>query len=244
MDLAQRPVSEVMQREVVTLRADDHLDLADDIMRLGRVRHMPVVEGERLVGVVSNRDLLAASLTKVLHFEPVHRRAFMRSVEVREVMTKDVVSIGPDTPISEAARIMLQRQIGCLPVVKGESLLVGLLTETDLIRAAFLGEEEMEAIVVGKSEAKGEATQEWRQRLEKDLDELRRVRDELRVRIHLGRADAKDAWDRLERRFSELESHAKRAAQRTEAPLHELRDAARHLVDELRSGYRELRGRS
>jgi acetoin utilization protein AcuB len=213
-------------------------------MRLGRVRHMPVLDGERLVGIVSNRDLLAASLTKVLHFEPAHRRAFMRAIEVREVMTKDVVSIGPDTPVSEAARIMLQRQIGCLPVVKGDSQLIGLVTETDLIRAAYLSEEEEEAIVVGKSEAKGGATPDWRRRLEQDLDELRRVRDELRVRMHLGKADAKDLWDRLEKRFSELEGHAKRAAQRTEAPLHELRDAAHHLVDELRTGYRELRGRS
>jgi len=243
MDLAQRLVSEVMQREVVTLRAEDHLDLADDIMRLGRVRHMPVLEGERLVGILSNRDLLAASLTKALSFEPAHRRAFMRAVDVREMMSKEVVSVGPDMPLADAARIMIQRQIGCLPVVKGEGRLLGLLTETDLLRAAYLGDEEPEAVVVGRSETRRENVSDWKERMEKELDELRRIRDELRVRIHLGKADAKDLWDRLEHRFTDLEAHAKRAAQRTEAPIHELGDAARHLVEELRSGYRDLRGR-
>jgi CBS domain-containing protein len=137
MSTRWRPVSEVMQREVVTLRAEDHLDLADDLMRLGRVRHMPVLEGERLVGVVSSHDLLAASLTKVLDFEPQHRRTFMRSIEVREAMSRDPVSVGPDTALSEAARILIERKLGCLPVVKGDAL-VGLLTETDLLRAAYL----------------------------------------------------------------------------------------------------------
>lgn len=243
MSLAKRPVSEVMQREVVTLRAEDHLDLADDIMRLGRVRHMPVLEGERLVGVVSNRDLLAASLTKVLSFEPAHRRAFMRAVEVREVMSKEVVSVGPDMPLAEAARIMIQRQIGCLPVVKGEGRLLGLLTETDLLRAAFLGDEDLEAVVVGSNEKRREPVADWKERIEKELEELRRIRDELRVRVHLGKADAKDLWERLEKRFADLETHARRAAQRTEAPLQELGEAAKHLAEELRSGYRELRGR-
>lgn len=243
MSLRQRPVSEVMRREVVTLRADDRLDLADDIMRLGRVRHMPVLDGERLVGILSNRDLLAASLTKALTFEPAHRRAFMRAVDVRETMTKDVVTVGPDMPLAEAARIMIERQIGCLPVVKGEGRLLGLLTETDLLRAAYLGDEDVEAVVVGRGQTRREIVTDWKERMEKELDELRRVRDELRVRMHLARADARDLWERLERRFSELETHARRAAQRTEGPLHELGEAARHLAEELRNGYRELRGK-
>jgi CBS domain-containing protein len=240
MSLAKRPVSEVMQREVVTLRAEDRLDLADDIMRLGRVRHMPVLDGERLVGVVSNRDLLAASLTKVLDFEPTHRRAFMRAVEVREVMSKEVVSVAPETPVGDAARIMIERQIGCLPVVKQEGMLLGLLTETDLLRAAYLGDEE-EEISVGTNRTTREKAEDLKARVEGELDELRRVRDELRVRLHLAKAEAKDLWDHLERRFGELETHAKRVVARSEAPIHDMGDAARRLVDELRKGYRELR---
>src|SRR5262245_16858671 len=102
MSLRERPISEIMQREVATLRESDQLTVADDVMRLGLVRHMPVLSGEKLVGVVSNRDLLAASLTTALEFGAKERRAFLRSVEVREVMTKNVVSVGPDMPIAKA----------------------------------------------------------------------------------------------------------------------------------------------
>ena len=239
MSLRERPVSEIMQREVATLREADQLTVADDIMRLGRVRHMPVLAGEKLVGVVSNRDLLAASLTSALEFGARERRAFLRSVEVREVMTKDVVSIGPDMPIAKAARILLERRIGCLPVVKEEQL-VGLVTETDLLRAAYLDDEEVE-IVAGANETGRKNMAEWQDRLEKELDELRRVRDELRIKMHLAKKDAQDRWQQLEKRMSELEAHAKRAAQRTEAPLHELADATRHLLEEMRVGYRDLR---
>jgi CBS domain-containing protein len=239
MSLPMRPVSDVMQREVVTLRAEDRLDLADDIMRLGRVRHLPVLEGERLVGILSSRDLLAASLSKALDFEPTQRRTFMRSVDVREMMTKEVVTVGPELPLIQAARLMIRRQIGCLPVVREGDTLVGLLTETDLLRAAYL--EEDAELRVDALEAKEEDMPAWRERIRGELESLRTLRDELRVRIHLGKADAQDLWDHLERRFGELEMHARRAAERTEAPLHELGESVRHLVEELRRGYRELR---
>jgi CBS domain-containing protein len=240
MSLRERPVSEIMQREVATLREEDQLTVVDDVMRLGLVRHMPVLAGEKLVGVVSNRDLLAASLTSALEFGARERRVFLRQVEVREVMTKNVVSVGPDMPIAKAARILIERRIGCLPVVKGEDLLVGLVTETDLLRAAYL-DDEGEEIVAGASETGRKNMTEWQDRFEKELDELRRVRDELRVRMHLAKKDAQDRWQQLEKRMGELEAHAKRAAQRTEAPLHELADATRHLLEEMRVGYRDLR---
>ena len=65
---AKETVGEIMQRDPMTLRADDHLDMTEDLMSLGRVRHLPVLDGERLVGVVSLRDLLACSLTHALDF--------------------------------------------------------------------------------------------------------------------------------------------------------------------------------
>jgi CBS domain-containing protein len=127
-----------MRREFVTVDSDDQLDFADQVMRLGRIRHIPVLEEGRLLGVVSNRDLLAASLTTVLRFDSRHRSAFLRSIDVKEVMTREVKTVGPATPLADAARILIKNKIGCLPVVDGEGALVGLLTETDLLRAAFL----------------------------------------------------------------------------------------------------------
>lgn len=130
------PVSEIMQREFVSLGVGDHLDLADDVMRLGRIRHMPVIDGKRLVGIVSQRDLLSASLSKMLDFDLAQRRTFMRSVQISEAMTRDVVSVPPDTPIREVARLMIRHKIGCIPVVQDEEP-VGMVTEVDLLRAIY-----------------------------------------------------------------------------------------------------------
>lgn len=137
MGALDRRVSEVMESEIVTLAASDRLDLADDVMRLGRVRHIPVLDDGRVVGVVTHRDLLAASLSKALSFDPGQRRTFMHSIDVGEVMSRDVVTVAPDATLSEAASLLIGRRIGCLPVVKGDGALVGLVTETDLLRAAF-----------------------------------------------------------------------------------------------------------
>ena len=150
MSADTRCVSDIMQTQMVTLKADERLDLADDIMHLGRVRHMPVVEDGRLVGIVSNRDLLAASLTKFLNFDPRQRRAFLRSVEVGEAMTRDVVTVEPSTSLREAAQLVIRHKVGCLPVVKPDGVLVGLVTETDLVKAALIEEGAESSVEVGE----------------------------------------------------------------------------------------------
>jgi len=126
-----------MQREFASVRSDERLDFVDDVMALGRVRHMPVVDGGQLVGVVTQRDLLAASLSRALDFDAQERRTFLRSVNVGEVMSKKPITVRPDATLREAAQLLLRHKIGCLPVVgpRGEAL--GLLTETDLLRAAY-----------------------------------------------------------------------------------------------------------
>jgi CBS domain-containing protein len=97
-----------------------------------------VLENRRLVGIVSQRDLLAASLSRVLDFDAPERRTFLRSVDVAETMTRDVITVHPETPLPEAARLLLRHAIGCLPVVAEDGTPVGLVTETDLVRAAYL----------------------------------------------------------------------------------------------------------
>jgi acetoin utilization protein AcuB len=126
-------VRDLMRTEVVTLTAHDHLDLAEEIMRKGRIRHMPVVSGEAVVGMVSQRDLFRAGVSSALQFRASAEREWLAKISVREVMTPDVVSIGPDVPAAEAVKQMLDRRIGCLPVID-EGRLVGLLSETDCMR--------------------------------------------------------------------------------------------------------------
>jgi CBS domain-containing membrane protein len=228
-------VEDVMQSEVVTLQRSDRLDLADDIMRLGRIRHMPVLASGRIVGIVSNRDLLAAGLSRALEFDGQQRRAFLHSVEVTEVMSEEVVTIAPEAPVREAAEKLVKQGFGCLPVVKSEGTFVGLVTETDLIRAAWLeGDPEAEKPDEGRLSGLGE-------RIEREVEGLQRVRDELRVQIHLGRAEARDLFEGLEQRWHELETRIERVAGEARRPMQEAGDAVRDLVVELKDGYRKIR---
>ncbi len=131
------PISEVMRREFVSLGKDELLDLAEDVMNLGRIRHLPVLDGEQLVGMVSQRDLLAASLSRVLDFEPADRRNFLRSVKVSEVMTTDVIHVEPEATAREVARLMVRHKIGCVPVLGEKGRVLGIVTEADLLASLF-----------------------------------------------------------------------------------------------------------
>ena len=226
MTSLDRTVSQLMQREVVTLRESDHLDAAEDIMRLGYIRHVPVLDGDRLVGIVSHRDLLAASLSTAIEFEASNRRSFLRAVGIAEVMTREVETVGPDTRADEAGRMMLDLKVGCLPVVDESGVLLGVVSETDLLAAA-LGVSE--AVDAGPG------------RFDAELETLARVRDELRVQLHLGKAEAKELWDQLEHRFVEAEARTKSVAEGAKEPIHEMGEAAQHLLEELRRGYQRLR---
>ena len=126
-------VRDIMSEQIVTISSDDSLSTVEDIMTLGRVRHMPVVRGGQLVGVVSERDLLRASLSNLSGFGNEQRRAFLQVVEIKRVMSAPPVVIDPDASVKEAALVMAERKIGCLPVLEGGRL-VGMLTETDVLR--------------------------------------------------------------------------------------------------------------
>lgn len=122
-----------MERDVVTLDASDSLDLADDIMRLGRIRHMPVLSSSRLAGILSQRDLFRAAISSVLQLRPAAEREWLAKIPVREAMTREVSTIGPGATVKEAVDIMTTKRIGCLPVLE-EGKLVGLLSESDCLR--------------------------------------------------------------------------------------------------------------
>lgn len=126
-------VRDIMSEKIVTISADDSLFTVEEIMTLGGVRHIPVVRAGQLVGVVSQRDLLRASLSNLTHYGSGQRRAFLEAVEIRRVMSEPPVTISPEALVGEAAAQMALRKIGCLPVLEGDAL-VGMLTETDLLQ--------------------------------------------------------------------------------------------------------------
>lgn len=124
-----RTVEELMTRDVVTLKEDDGLARGDDLLKTNHIRHLPVVREGKLVGLVSHRDLIRAMARQ-------ERGALSGSAVVRDIMTRDVETVGPRSSVRQAIHRMLDRKYGCLPVVEDGGRLVGILTETDLVRLA------------------------------------------------------------------------------------------------------------
>ncbi len=125
-------VREIMVKEVATLDINDELSLANDIMRLGRIRHLPVVDGTRLAGIISERDLFRTSLAEALGYGTKASRDLMKTLRIKDIMVTEVMIVSPETNLCDAVRIMVDKKIGCLPVVENERL-VGLITETDIL---------------------------------------------------------------------------------------------------------------
>lgn len=134
-------VADVMTRDVKTLRRNDPLALADEIMKRERIRHLPVLDEDGvLAGIVSDRDLFHRTLVAALGYGATQQQHLLSMLRVKEVMANEVLTIAPDTPLPVAARTMVEHKIGCLPVVEGERL-VGILTEGDFVAFAALDEE-------------------------------------------------------------------------------------------------------
>ncbi len=122
-----------MTQNPTTLDRNETLDLAESIMNLGRVRHRPVVDDGKVVGIVSQRDMLRSALITSLGFGRKTTGALIKTIKIKEVMTSKVIAISPDASIKEAARQMIDKKIGCVPVVEGDRL-VGIVTETDMLQ--------------------------------------------------------------------------------------------------------------
>jgi acetoin utilization protein AcuB len=115
-------ISEILQADVVTVAPDTPLAQVLQVLNRRRVRHVPVVEAERLVGIISDRDIKSALAPSL---GPGGRTA-------GQIMTREPITIAPMFPVEEAARVMVTNRISALPVVEGTRL-VGIVTETDLL---------------------------------------------------------------------------------------------------------------
>ena len=107
---------------------------ARELMRRKQIRHLVVTEKERLVGIITDRDIrlnLPSPATSLSVWEVNY---LLTRLTVGEVMTRQLITTSPERPVSEAVRLMLVHKIGALPVVEGERI-AGIITETDLLRA-------------------------------------------------------------------------------------------------------------
>lgn len=122
-----------MTRRVMTLHRNDKLSLARELMDVGRFRHVVVLgEEDQVAGIVSRQDIYYGALAWSMGLsESVHDKT-MSLTTAKAVMRSEVITTAPETPLSEAAQLMVEHKIGCLPVLKGVTL-VGILTEGDLL---------------------------------------------------------------------------------------------------------------
>jgi acetoin utilization protein AcuB len=126
-------VRDVMQTSVVTVTPLTTLPQAIQLVAERRIRHLPVVDsGGKLVGILSDRDLKRAMASSATSLEAHELRFLLDRLTVAGIMTRPVVTIDPEAPVEEAARLMVQEKIGAVPVVD-EGDLVGILTETDVL---------------------------------------------------------------------------------------------------------------
>jgi acetoin utilization protein AcuB len=126
-------VQDVMQTKLFTVTPETTLPEALNLTAQRGIRHLPVLDGERLVGIVSDRDLKRAMASPATSLEAHELRYLLDHVLVREIMRGGVITVRPTAPIEEAARLMVLEKIGALPVTEGERL-IGILTETDVLR--------------------------------------------------------------------------------------------------------------
>jgi acetoin utilization protein AcuB len=128
-------IRELMTGGLITVRPETSVQQARDLLAKERIRHLPVTgPGGVLTGIVTDRDIrlnLPSRATSLSAQEVAH---LLSRLTVGEIMTRSVVTIGPDQPAREGAQLMLDHKIGALPVLD-DGHLIGIITETDIVRA-------------------------------------------------------------------------------------------------------------
>ena len=127
-------VGAMMQKQLITATPDMPLADVQRLMQEHQIRHVPVVSGKRLVGIITDRDLREASPSPATTLTRGEIAYQLATTPVKQCMTQDVVWVGPDIDIVQATSLLLQRKYGCLPVVD-KGTLVGIITELDCLRA-------------------------------------------------------------------------------------------------------------
>lgn len=126
-------VHEIMSTDIEVVDRNDHLRMVEERMATKHLRHLPVLEQGEIVGIVTQRDLFKAAMSSTMGYGEKAQQAYLQSVRVKEIMVYPVVTVSPDTSVAAAADMIIQKGIGCLPVVDGTKL-VGIVTKTDLLR--------------------------------------------------------------------------------------------------------------
>lgn len=131
--IRKAPISMIMTAPVITLKKNDHLEKAEHLFKHHRIRHIPVVSGKVVVGMLSYTDLLRLSFADVVDTEEGSENVLVYNMfTIQQVMNKKIVSVSSSNSIKEVAEILASKEFHALPVVDNNEL-VGIVTTTDLI---------------------------------------------------------------------------------------------------------------
>lgn len=128
-------VEKWMTRTPVTVEADDSLGTVRKLMKEKKVRRLPVLKGGKLVGIVTDRDLAAASPSKATTLDVWEIHALLEELKAKDIMSTNLATIKPGDTVEKAALVLIDRKIGGLPVVSPDNTLIGILTQHDVFRA-------------------------------------------------------------------------------------------------------------
>ena len=127
-------VKDIMTEELFSLQETDSLQTARQAMTQRRIRHIPIVDGaDQFVGLVTQRDVLASTVSALAEVGPLEREALEASIPLKEIMITDVMVAEEDTPLRDAAGYLVDHKVGCLPVVSPQGVVTGIVTESDFV---------------------------------------------------------------------------------------------------------------
>jgi acetoin utilization protein AcuB len=125
-------VRKKMHKDLVTVTKEERMTVAKKVMKEKNIRHLPVVDGKKLIGLVTNMDIRKAEASPATSLEIRELHYLLDKLTVGEIMTRNVITISPDISIEEATTLLHDNKIGCLPVVEDGNL-VGIITENDVM---------------------------------------------------------------------------------------------------------------
>ena len=126
-------IAEVMSRTVVTLTPEQTLRDAVELLRSKHIRHLPVVEDSKLIGIVTDRDVKRATPSLLSGVDRDEYDRVLDETKIAQIMTREPMTVTPESELKAAVKVFIERKVGALPVVSG-SQLVGIVTEIDLLR--------------------------------------------------------------------------------------------------------------
>jgi len=128
-----QPVSQIMTKNVITINIDDDLSDACRLFLRNKIRHLPVLKGNRMVGILSYNDVLRISFGEVYDDKSFIDETIYKMLTIEQIMTKDPIKIKPDFSVHRAAKILMKNKFHALPVTQNHHLM-GMVSTTDLLR--------------------------------------------------------------------------------------------------------------